>query len=138
MTSLTTQEYDLSLADAVANGFDENHHDFNEPLNPKLGFFAKQGEIIVVHRIITVAALYLRLKGIGNKLPKLLAISDALAAQGNYELKAELMRIDKLEYFNLDDEAARPNFLETGQFTSDELDLLFVDGSIDEVPEAKK
>lgn len=89
----------------------------------------------VVYRIITVAALYKRL---GDKLPLLLSISDTLAAEGNYDLKAELMRIDKLEYFNLDDETARPSFLATGQFTTDELDLLFVNGSIDEVPEAQK
>jgi|GEM_PF-4848621 len=89
----------------------------------------------VIYRKITVAALYLRL---GTKLPELLQLADVLANQGDYALKADLMRIDKLEYFDLDEPTAKPNFLATGKFTSNELDVMFRNATFNEVPEALK
>lgn len=86
-------------------------------------------------RKITVAAFYTRLD---DKLAVLLAMSDSLAASGDYALKANLMRIDKGEFVDLDDERLRPGLEATQQFTSDELDAIFVDGQPSEVPEMLK
>lgn len=91
--------------------------------------------VIPVERKITVAAFYTRLD---SKLPVLLSLSDTLAVSGDYALKADLMRIDKLEYVDLDDEVLRLGLNATQQFNSDELNALFVDGKPREVPEALK
>lgn len=91
--------------------------------------------VIPPDRKITVSAFYTRL---GVKLPILLALSDTLSLQGNYDLKASLMRVDKLEYFNLDDPTSRPSLEATGQFSSEELDVLFADAKQSEVPETFK
>jgi len=86
-------------------------------------------------RKITVAAFYARLDG---KFAILLALSDTLAGQGNYDLKADLMRIDKSEYVDLDDKRLRPGLEATQQFTSEELDEVFVDALPAEKPEILK
>lgn len=86
-------------------------------------------------RKITVAALYTRLS---DKFPVILSLADAATAQGDYSLKAELMKLDKAEYADLDNKELKAGFKATGQFTDEELDAVFVDGQPHEVPEALK
>ena len=86
-------------------------------------------------RKITVGAFYTRLD---DKYVQLLALADTLAGNGDYSLKADLNRIDKLEYLDLDDPKLRPGLFATTVFTEEELDAVFVDGIAQEVPEALK
>ena len=86
-------------------------------------------------RKITVSALYARL---ADKFPVILAMADTLAVQGDYTLKAQLMRIDKGEFVDLDDPDLKPGLDKTGEFSAEELEAVFVDGTIAEVPEILK
>lgn len=87
------------------------------------------------NRKITVAAFYSRLD---SKFPDLLALADSLASQGDYSLKANLMRIDKSEFIDLDDVRLRPGLTATNLFSESELDEIFKDGQADETPEIFK
>ena len=98
-------------------------------------FYDKPAPVLAPLRKITVGAFYDRLD---TKLDTLLEMADNLAVQGDYSLKGQLMRLDKREFIDLDDQRLRPGFAATGEFTNEELDLLFVDGTYEEVPEILK
>lgn len=84
---------------------------------------------------ITVLAYYERL---GDKFPEILAMADAAAAQGDYSLKAEMMKLDKAEFVDLKNEKLKSGIQATGKFTPEELDEVYRDGEPHEVPESHK
>lgn len=92
-----------------------------------------------IYRRITSNAFWVRVGEDKENTLRVMAI-DALETKDT-KLTNRLRKIDNGEYVGLDDQALRKGFddLKTaGLFTETEIDFIFSDATIDEVPEAQK